>query len=376
MKGANQHFEKLSVRAKNVIADIGLEKLLIRYSNAGNLNSLRRVGGKTNEELSTYLDLLLAENDTVQTFFSEESNLNVSHVKKIIELYKYRLSPRAEKVITQLLKEDLPDHFTRNLLKNKEYKYFLKQANCGAKTACELVGFLEFIRELLLGNEQAYSEGKSLNTELSFENLDHVLTSSLWFEQLKKKHQYLIKEVFLRNQHLSFEAIAKELNVTRERVRQIVFNLENFHIPKFLKSIDLKKNFTKSIFNGREKELPYFILDFTKIREKQFISEKYNDRFIRIVYCCLLDVEPYYDFLKEKFSTATKTTLFPFIGEKKPLNYDQLMLHVRYISDIQKSKNKEQINNSKIELLFNSKFGGYDSELFDFKKLINFNFMK
>jgi hypothetical protein len=225
----------------------------------------------------------------------------------------------------------------------------------------------------LLGNEQAYSEVKSLNTELSFENLDLVLTSSLWFEQLKKKHQYLIKEVFLHNQNLSFEAIAKELNVTRERVRQIVFNLENFHIPKFLKSIDLKKNFTKSIFNGREKELPYFILDFTKIREKHFIAERYNDRFIRIVYCCLLDVEPYYDFLNEKFPATTKA--FPFIGEKKSLNYDQLRQHLSYISAIQKLENKGQIDNSKIELLFNSKFGIYDSELFDFKKLINFYLM-
>ena len=72
IKGANQDFERLSVRAKNVIADIGLDKLLVRYRNAGNLNSLRRVGGKTNEELTSYLDLVIEENDTVQTFFSEE----------------------------------------------------------------------------------------------------------------------------------------------------------------------------------------------------------------------------------------------------------------------------------------------------------------
>ena len=371
IKGANQHFERLSVRAKNVIADIGLEKLLVRYRNAGNLNSLRRVGGKTNEELSSYLDIVLAENDTVQTFFSEESNLNVSHVKKIIELYKYRLSPRAEKVITQLLKKDLPDHFTRNLLKNKEFKYFLKQANCGVKTAGELVGFIEFIKEMLLGNEQVYSEVKAMNTELSFENLDHVLTSSLWFEQLKKKHQYILKAVFLSDKELSFESIAQELNLTRERVRQIALNLEKYHIPKFFEEIELKKIFSKTLISAAEKELPYYILNLPNLRKNRIIGENYSDRFIRIVYCCLLDVQPYQDFLIEKFPAFTKKIGFPFIGDNRPVHYEQLIQHLSYISAVQKLENKGRIDSSKIEILFNSKFGIYQSDLFAFHTLLD-----
>ncbi len=371
IKGANQDFERLSVRAKNVIADIGLDKLLVRYRNAGNLNSLRRVGGKTNEELTSYLDLVIEENDTVQTFFSEENNLNVSHVKKIIELYKYRLNPRAEKVITQLLKENLPDHFTRNLLKNKEYKYFLKQANCGAKTAGELVGFLEFIREILLGNEQAYSEVKAMNTELSFENLDHVLTSSLWFQQLKKKHQYILKAVFLSDKELSFESIAQELNLTRERVRQIALNLEKYHIPKFFEEIELKKILFKTLISAAEKELPYYILSLHNLRKNRIIGENYSDRFIRIVYCCLLDVQPYQDFLIGKFPAVTKKIAFPFIGDNRPLHYEQLIHHLSYISAVQKLENKGRIDSSKIEILFNSKFGIYQSDLFAFNTLID-----
>jgi hypothetical protein len=377
MWNTNSEYALLSRRAKNIISDIGFEQILNHYCRHGNLNSIRQVGFKTNQELIKYLDFQLKINtltkneEKIDAIKDYTENIDNLLIKNTLLHYSFRLSNRANKIFIKFLNDYSSEDLPKKLIQYPDINLFQKLPNCGIKTAHEIIKYIESIGDILIMNKKVHSEVSITIDKITFVDLEKVINNSFWFEQLKKKHQYLIKEVFLNDQNLSFEAIAKELNITRERVRQIVFNLENYGIPKFLESIDLKKNFTKSTFNGREKELPYFILDITKIREKHFITNRYNDRFIRIVYCYLLNVKPYCDFLIEKFPTATKKIAFPFIGDKKSLNYDQLIQHLSYISAVKKIEKKEQIDRSKIEVLFNSKFMIHNSELFDFQHLLS-----
>ncbi len=268
--------EKISVRSINICKYSNLNdiiSLLAHFRKYGNFLNVRNCGKKSNEEL---ISVCLKYNDYYESDFSEQIKPEkqlISIIKKFtraqreivnsfIEIKTISLSTRGNNAITTFLNGNINiRNISQTILTNDRFN-FKDIKNVGTKTVTELKSFFDAIIDLIEKVSEVENENEliALRNRLFIEKTFSI--SSIPIEILKSKSiftlfDFLIGEnvIFEKNENIIFQKafkiydnqpeltldeIAEEINISRERVRQIrkgiLGNL--FNKLQFLRNLD------------------------------------------------------------------------------------------------------------------------------------------
>lgn len=276
--------EDLSTRSLNVIKTLGgISSMLQHFKNHGTFTNLPFSGKYTNMELTSFCNFLINHESEI-IIRNKESELkkdfsldnpDISRLEKVIEEYevlKESVSVRAKNVLTQL-ENDIHYELNTNAKINFIKTFFIEDYNfkkirkIGFKTNQELNG----LKEKLLSSYLELSEIKQKSErsddyiprsedEIKLSGIKYKVFKFFSFsisrneiEKLFKQNKYCFDKlltVYLLNLKLNnltrkvFELyyfdegfsdlslIAKKINCSKERIRQIVFNLKSKVLPK------------------------------------------------------------------------------------------------------------------------------------------------
>lgn len=268
--------EKLSMRSLNICKYSNLNditSLLAHFRKYGNFLNVRNCGMKSNEEL---ISVCLKYNDYYESDFSEQikpekqlisiiknfTRAQREIVNSFIEINTNSLSNRGKNAITSFLNGNLNiRNISQTILTND--KFNLKDIkNVGTKTVTELKSFFDSIIDLIEKVSEVENENELIALRNRFFIEKTFSISSIPIEILKSKSifslfDFLISEnvIFEKNENIIFQKafkiydnqqactldeIAEEINISRERVRQIRKGiLENlFNKLQFLRNLD------------------------------------------------------------------------------------------------------------------------------------------
>lgn len=270
------HFEYISVRAFNVCKGNDLKDLtaILKYYHEFNtFSKLRHCGRKSDQELIN-LCLKYIDHDDYQSIELSNQEKQLTDVinaftriqreviNSFIEINTSNLSNRSKNAIVSFLNGNLKiRNISEKILANKRFN-FQDIKNVGRKSITELKSYFESIldfvfkvRELddemeliALRNrffiEKTFSifsiPDKILKSQSVFEIVNFLICEGVIFE----KNENIIFQRALKiynNQHeLAIDEIAREINLSRERIRQIKNNvIENLYIKlQFVKNIE------------------------------------------------------------------------------------------------------------------------------------------
>ncbi len=267
--------EDISVRSFNVCNDNDLKDLnaiLKHYREHRTFGNLRNCGKKSNEELT---DLCVKYKDygssqiveppkpekqliaTISNFTRTQREI----VNSFIEINSNNLSNRSKNAITSFLNGNLKiRNISERILTNERFN-FQDIKNVGTKTVTELKGFIDFIIEFIEKVAEVESENdlvalrnrffiektfsissipiEILESQSIFSLVDFLISKNAIFEKNESIIFQKAFKIFDNQPELTLDEIAEEINISRERVRQIRKGiLENlFNNLQFLKNI-------------------------------------------------------------------------------------------------------------------------------------------
>ena len=267
--------EDISVRSFNVCNDNDLKDLnaiLKHYREHRTFGNLRNCGKKSNEELT---DLCVKYKDygssqiveppkpekqliaTISNFTRTQREI----VNSFIEINSNNLSNRSKNAITSFLNGNLKiRNISERILTNERFN-FQDIKNVGTKTVSELKGFIDFIIEFIEKVAEVESENdlvalrnrffiektfsissipiEILESQSIFSLVDFLISKNAIFEKNESIIFQKAFKIFDNQPELTLDEIAEEINISRERVRQIRKGiLENlFNNLQFLKNI-------------------------------------------------------------------------------------------------------------------------------------------
>ena len=270
------HYEDISVRSFNVCNDNELKNLnaiLKHYCEHKTFGNLRNCGRKSNEELTSlclkyinydsnhFAEPLRLEKQLISTI-NNFTRTQREIVNTFIEINKNSLSNRSKNAITSFLNGNLKiRNISKRILTNDKFN-FKDIKNVGTKTVTELRSFFDTIIDFIEKVAEVNNENElvALRNRFFFEKT--FPTSSIPDEILKSQSifslvDFLISKnvIFDKNENIIFlrafkiydnitaltlDEIAEELNISRERVRQIRKAIleKLFSNLQFLKNLD------------------------------------------------------------------------------------------------------------------------------------------
>lgn len=270
------HFEDISVRSYNVCINNGLNDLatlLNYYQENKTFTNLRNCGKKSSEELNAlclkYIDNgytgileIEKEENNLVNFISNFTRIQREIVNNFIEINLNNLSNRSKNALTLYLNGNIKiRNISEKILSN--VKFNLQEIkNVGKKTIKELKDYLDSIIEFVekvasIDNEKdliALRNKLFLEKEFSISIIPNEILES---QSIFKVVNFLISKdaIFEKNENIIFrkalkiydeqpvltlENIGEEINISRERVRQIRKSiLENlFNNLQFIRNIE------------------------------------------------------------------------------------------------------------------------------------------
>ncbi len=266
---------QISVRSFNVCKDnklVNLTLILEHFLYYNTFDDLRNCGRKSNAQLT---DLCLKylnnqNNDTVVAEKAEKypiSNFTRTQreiVNSFIEINATNLSNRGRNAIMMYLNSDLKIKNIGDKILNN-YKFdFNELKNIGIKTAAELRYFIDLIidfvekisevkheHDLILFKNKFFIEKTFSVTTIPFQILekrsifllvDYIISNNFMFDKNVKTNTIFKKtfNIYINKQEATLSNVAAELNISKERVRQIRTNcMDDLLISlQFIKNID------------------------------------------------------------------------------------------------------------------------------------------
>lgn len=268
--------EDISVRSFNVCNDNDLKDLtaiLKHYREYRTFDNLRNCGRKSNEELKDiclkYIDydsnqMVVPSKPEKQTItnISDFTRTQREIVNSFIEINSNNLSNRSKNAITTFLNGNLKiRNISEKILTNDSFN-FQDIKNVGNKTVTELKSFIEFIIEFIEKVAEVENENdlvalrnrffiektfsissipiEILESQSIFSLIDFLISKNAIFEKNESVIFQKALKIFDNQPELTLEEIAEEINISRERVRQIRKGiLENlFNNLQFVKNIE------------------------------------------------------------------------------------------------------------------------------------------
>ena len=268
--------EDISVRSFNVCNDNDLKDLTailkhyLKYSTFGNL---RNCGRKSNEELTA---LCLKYKNYESNHFAEPIKAEIKLVTTIdnftrtqreivnsfIEINSNNLSNRSKNAITNFLNGNLKiRNISERILTNDRFN-FQDIKNVGTKTVTELKSFIHTITEFI--EKVAEVEGENdlvalrnrffiektfsissipneiLESQSIFSLVDFLISKDAIFDKNENIIFQKAFKIYDKQPELTLDDIAEEINISRERVRQIRKSIvENiFNSLQFTRNIE------------------------------------------------------------------------------------------------------------------------------------------
>jgi predicted DNA-binding protein YlxM (UPF0122 family) len=268
--------EDISVRSFNVCNDNELKDLnaiLKHYREHKTFGNLRNCGKKSNEELTElcmkYIDYggsqIVEPTKPEKQLITTISSFNRTQreiVNSFIEINSNNLSNRSKNAITSFLNGNLKiRNISERILTNDRFN-FQDIKNVGTKTVTELKSFIHTITEFIEKVAEVDSENdlvalrnrffiektfsissvpnEILESQSIFSLVDFLISKNAIFEKNESIIFQKAFKVFDNQPELTLDEIAEEINISRERVRQIRKGiLENlFNNLQFLKNTE------------------------------------------------------------------------------------------------------------------------------------------
>lgn len=268
--------EDISVRSFNVCNDNDLKDLnaiLKHYREHKTFSNLRNCGRKSNEELTDlcvkYIDYggsqIVEPSKTEKQLITTISSFNRTQreiVNSFIEINSNNLSNRSKNAIMSFLNGNLKiRNISERILTNDRFN-FQDIKNVGTKTVTELKSFIHTITEFIEKVAEVESENdlvalrnrffiektfsissipnEILESQSIFSLVDFLISENAIFEKNESVIFQKAFKIFDNQLELTLDEIAEEINITRERVRQIRKGiLENlFNNLQFVKNIE------------------------------------------------------------------------------------------------------------------------------------------
>lgn len=268
--------EDISVRSFNVCNDNDLKDLsaiLKHYRENRTFDNLRNCGRKSNEELTA---LCLKYTDYDSNHFSEplkpEKQLittitNFTRTQReivniFIEINTNYLSNRSKNAITSFLNGNLKiRNISERILANEKFN-FQNIKNVGTKTVTELKSFFDTIIDFIKKVAEVENENdlvalrnrffiektfsissipdEILESQSIFSLVDFLISKNAVFEKNENIIFQKALKIYDNQPELTLDEIAEQINISRERVRQIRKGvLENlFNNLQFVKNIE------------------------------------------------------------------------------------------------------------------------------------------
>ncbi|MBX2978652.1 MAG: hypothetical protein KF905_05095, partial [Flavobacteriales bacterium] len=249
--------EDISVRSFNVCNDNDLKDLsaiLKHYREHKTFGNLRNCGRKSNEELTAlclkYINY--DSNQFVETLKTEKQLISTINnftrtqreiVNSFIEINTNSLSNRSRNAITSFLNGNLKiRNISEKILTNDRFN-FQDIKNVGTKTVTELkiffdtiIDFIEKVAEVENENdlvalrnrffiEKTFSissiPNEILESQSIFSLVDFLITKDAIFDKNENIIFQKAFKIYDKQSELTLDDIAEEINISRERVRQI-----------------------------------------------------------------------------------------------------------------------------------------------------------
>lgn len=242
----------LSKRTKNIIDKFGgIDQILMYARNGGSFSEIEGCGRKCVEELTNCFDqapLTPFEKGDVSTVPADDDSRN-----SLIEFYikrKSTLSRRAQNILAKFeSKVKFNDGFVVfNLLSNP--MRFIDIKNCGILTEKELYSFFEELKGQLLNDTNFTSEHANEVQLLDFIQIpidvrgqfaigsdfdyNKLLMGFIYFSQFRTNYLGIIRSYFFSSNIKSYQSVAYEFSLSRERVRQVVDEFVEIKIDEIL----------------------------------------------------------------------------------------------------------------------------------------------
>ena len=268
--------ENISVRSFNVCNDNRLKDLnaiLKHYREHKTFGNLRNCGRKSNEELTDlcvkYIDYggsqIVKPRKLEKQLITTISSFNRTQreiVNSFIEINSNNLSNRSKNAITSFLNGNLKiRNISERILTNDRFN-FQDIKNVGTKTVTELKSFIHTITEFIENVAKVENENdlvalrnrffiektfsissipnEMLESQSIFSLVDFLISENAIFEKNESVIFQKAFKIFDNQLELTLDEIAEEINISRERVRQIRKGiLENlFNNLQFVKNIE------------------------------------------------------------------------------------------------------------------------------------------
>lgn len=268
--------EDISVRSFNVCNDNDLKDLIAilkHYREHKTFSNLRNCGRKSNEELTDlcvkYIDYggsqIVEPSKPEKQLITTISSFNRTQreiVNSFIEINSNNLSNRSKNAITSFLNGNLKiRNISERILTNDRFN-FQDIKNVGTKTVTELKSFIHTITEFIEKVAEVESENvlvalrnrffiektfsissipnEILELQSIFSLVDFLISKNAIFEKNESVIFQKAFKIFDNQLELTLDEIAEEINISRERVRQIRKGiLENlFNNLQFVKNIE------------------------------------------------------------------------------------------------------------------------------------------
>jgi hypothetical protein len=270
------YYKSLSVRSFNVCNNNGIKDLteiLSHYNNYGTFINIRNCGVKSNEELIDFClkyinvesnSILKApeSNEKFNLIFTNFTRTQREIINNFIKIKINNLSVRGKNSISIFLDNDLSlqnviekiianNHFDYNNIKNAGAKTLeeLKELINSIKDFCEEVSKLERENDIVILRNKLFiesyfsiksSSNQTLETNSIFGIVDFLIRKNILFEEKEKFIFQNSLKIYEDQIELSLSEIGEQINITKERVRQIRLKIiENlFNKLQFVKYID------------------------------------------------------------------------------------------------------------------------------------------
>ena len=355
--------EEISIRSYNVCINNDLKELseiLKYYRENGSFENLRNCGKKSNLELiSLCLKYGDYDENHTSTHSTEERQIvkiinNLTRIQedvvnRFIEIDVKNLSIRGNNSLSYFLNKDLNIRNICNRILINEKFNFKDLKNVGEKTVEELKSFfdsiIDFVEKVTLVEnenelialrnrfflEKTFSistiSNEIINSQSIFSLIDYLIINDVILE----KNQNLIFQkafkIYLNQPELTLNDIAEELNISKERVRQlrkVVF--ESLFIKlKFVRNIDFDLFKKYSIDDNQ-------ILIFIEDDLRNLINQDNNTSFTNEFLVCIL-----YSYISDKFDLIGEiedVLFFKNFNSSDRHNWDNLYLVDKRISSL------------------------------------------
>lgn len=285
---------KISVKAYNLCLYNGfdsIEDLKMFLSQHKSFTKLRTCGTKTNEELKSLCDMSIESNkfpltEITDEFPLEEIITNLTRTQRgvinsFILINTNQLSVRAKNGIESYLESDFKiKNIGEKILLLKGFQ-FIKLPNIGKGSVPELDAYIAHIKDFLLEISQSNNEedlillknkfliqrkyddldipDEILESESIFLITNFLLNQNAFFD---KKESTIFKKSLKLSESINThtrEEIAKEFDLTPERVRQILVKI----LKDLFDTLRFIKNFNEDLFKNYNLDIDTNIIEIT-----------------------------------------------------------------------------------------------------------------